>query len=145
MAKIFYTGNREAKLLSKIESSKERERIKTISAIRDNVDAFSNKLSMKLIESGLIETVSKSSVENQIARCLDTLCKAEDFDIDYMVAPFRTLISNPNIASLYLTAFIVEKLINHKDVVDVYGSDDDIYYCIQKEMTKLLNPDSSHS
>ena len=138
MAKIFYTGNREAKLLSKIESSKERERIRTISTIRDNIDAFSNKVSMKLIESGLIETVSKSSIENQIARCLDNLCKAEDFDIDYMVAPFRTLISNPNIASLYLTAFIVEKLINHKDVIDVYGSDEDIYYCIQKELSDML-------
>lgn len=138
MAKIFYTGNREAKLLSKIESSKERERIRTISAIRDNIDLFSNKVSMKMIESGLIETVSKTSVENQIARCLDNLVKAEDFDIDYMVAPFRTLISNPNIASLYLTAFIVETLINHKDVIDIYGSDDDIYFCIQKELTALM-------
>lgn len=138
MAKIFYTGNREAKLLSKIESSKERERIKTISTIRDNVDLFSSKVSMKLIETGLIETLSKSSIENQIARCLDTLCRAEDFDIDYMVAPFRTLVSNPNIASLYLTVFIVEKLIDHRDVVDVFGSDDDIYYCIQKELTDLM-------
>lgn len=138
MAKIFYTGNREAKLLSKIESSKERERIRTISTIRDNLDSFSNKVSMKLIESGLIETVSKSSVENQIARCLDTLCRAEDFDIDYMIAPLRTLISNPNIASLYLTAFVVEKLINHKDVIDVYGSDEDIYFCIQKELTNFM-------
>jgi hypothetical protein len=138
MAKIFYTGNREAKLLSKIESSKERERINTITTIRDNIDLFSNKVSMKLIESGLVETVSKSSIESQIVRCLDTLCKAEDFDIDYMVAPFRTLISNPNIASLYLTAFVVEKLINHKDVIDVYGSDEDIYFCIQKQLTQLL-------
>ena len=139
MAKIFYTGNRESKLLSKIESSKERERIKTISAIRDNIDLFSNKVSMKLIETGLIETVSKSSIENQIVRCLDTLCRAEDFDIDYAVAPFRTLISNPNIASLYLTAFVVETLIDHKDVIDVYGSDEDIYYCIQKELTDLMD------
>lgn len=140
MAKIFYTGNREAKLLSKIESSKERERIRTISTIRDNIESFSNKVSMKMIESGLIETVSKTSVENQIVRCLDNLVKAEDFDIDYMVAPFRTLVSNPNIASLYLTAFVVETLINHKDVIDIYGSDEDIYFCIQKELTKLLNP-----
>ena len=138
MAKIFYTGNREAKLLSKIESSKERERLRTISTIRDNTDAFSNKVSMKLIETGLVETVSKSSIENQIARCLDTLCKAEDFDIDYAVAPLRTLNSNPNIASLYLTTFIVEKLINHRDVIDVYGSDEDIYYCINKELAILL-------
>ncbi len=139
MGKIFYTGNRESKLLSKIESSKERERINTISTIRDNIDHFSNKVSMKLIESGLVETVSKSSIENQIVRCLDTMCRAEDFDIDYAVAPFRTLISNPNIASLYLTAFIVETLINHKDVIDVFGSDEDIYYCIQKELTDLLD------
>ena len=134
---MFYTGNREAKLLSKIESSKERERIKTLNLIRDNIEDFANKVSMKLIESGLIETVSKSSIENQIVRTLDNLIKAEDFDIDYMVAPFRTLVSNPNVASLYLTAFVVETLINHKDVIDVYGSDEDIYYCIQKELTAL--------
>ncbi|MCP4024305.1 MAG: hypothetical protein GY729_20860 [Desulfobacteraceae bacterium] len=138
MAKIFYTGNREAKLLSKIESSKERERIRTISTIRDNLDTFSNKISMKLIEKGLIETVSKNTVEAQLAKCLDNLCKAEDFDIDYQVAPFRTIISNPNIASLFVTAFVVETLINHKDVIDVYGSDEDIYYCIQKELSALL-------
>ena len=139
MAKMFYTGNRESKLLSKIESSKERERIKTIRTIRDNIDAFSNKVSMRLIEKGLIETVSKSSIENQIARCLDDLVKAEDFDIDYMVAPFRTLISSPNIACLYLTAFIVEKLINHKDVIDIYGSDEDIYFSILKELNRFMN------
>ncbi len=138
MAKMFYSGNREAKLLSKIESSKERERIKTISAIRDNTDFFANKVSMKLIEEGLIETVSKSAIENQIVRCLDNLIKSEDFDIDYAVAPFRTLVPNPNIASLYLTAFVVEKLINHKDVVDVFGSDEDIYYCIHKQLTNLM-------
>jgi len=138
MAKLFYTGNREAKLLSKIETSKERERIRTINTIRDNVDTFSNKVAMKLIEKGLVETVSKSSVENQIARCLDTLCKAEDFDIDYMIAPLRTIVPNANIASLYLTAFVVEKLINHKDVIDIFGSDEDIYFCIQKELSAIL-------
>ncbi len=138
MAKIFYTGNREAKLLSKIESSKERERIRTLSTIRDNIDTFSNKISMKLIETGLIETVSKNTIENQLAKCLDMLCRAEDFDVDYQVAPFRTLISNPNIAGLYITAFVVETLINHKDVIDVYGSDEDIYYCIQKELSAQL-------
>ncbi len=138
MAKIFYTGNRESKLLSKIESSKERERIRTLSTIRDNIDTFSNKISMKLIETGLIETVSKNTIENQLAKCLELLTHAEDFDIDYQVAPFRTLVPNFNIASLYITAFVVETLINHKDVVDVYGSDEDIYFCIQKELSALL-------
>lgn len=138
MGKTFSKGNREANLLSRIESSKERDRIRAINAVRDNVESFSNKVAMKLVENGLVETVSKNSIQEQIAKCLETLCRAEDFDIDFQIAPFRTLVQNPNVVSLYLTAFIVEKLINHKDVIDIFGSDDDIYYCIQKETAKLV-------
>lgn len=137
MGKTFHVGNRESKLLSKIESSKERERIQTINAVRNDVDAFSNKIAMKLVENGLIETVSKNTIQEQLAKCLDRLCRAEDFDIDYQVAPYRSVVSSPNIASLYITAFVVEKLIDHKDVIDIFGSDEDIYFCIQKEVAKL--------
>lgn len=138
MGKIFRVGDRETKLLSKIESSKERERFQIITAIRNNTDVFSNKISMKLIEQGLIETVSKSSIQEQLEKCLLALCNSEDFDIDYQIAPLRGLVSNPNIASLYVTAFVIEKLINHKDVVDIYGSDEEIYFCIKKEITQLV-------
>jgi hypothetical protein len=138
MGKTFHVGDRETKLLSKIESSKERERIQIINAIRENNDTFSNKIAMKLIEQGLIETVSKNSIQEQLAKCLTALCAAEDFDIDYQIAPLRGLVSNPNIASLYVTAFVTEKLIDHKDVVDIYGSDEEIYFSIKKEITQLV-------
>lgn len=138
MGKTFNLGHREAKLLSKIESSKEREKSRAIHAVRENIDMFSNKVSMSLVENGIVETLSKNAIQEQIAKCLDTLCKAEDFDIDFQIAPFRTLVQNPNVVSIYLTAFILEKLINHRDVIDIFGSDDDIYHCIQKETEKLL-------
>jgi len=138
MGKTFNLGHREAKLLSKIESSKERDRSRAIHTVRENIDMFSNKVSMSLVENGIVETSSKNSIQEQIAKCLDTLCKAEDFDIDFQIAPFRTLVQNPNIVSIYLTAFILEKLINHKDVIDIFGSDDDIYHCLQKETEKLM-------
>ena len=137
MGKTFHVGNRESKLLSKIESSKERDRIQTINAVRNDVDGFSNKIAMKLVETGLIETVSKNTIQEQIAKCLDRLCRAEDFDIDYQVAPYRSLVSSPNVAGLYITAFVVEKLIDHKDVIDIFGSDEDIYFCINREIAKL--------
>lgn len=139
MGKTFQVGNREAKLLSKIESSKEREKIETINAVRENIDSYSSKVSMKLIENGLIETVSKNSIQEQIKKTLETMCRAEAFEIDYQIAPYRTIVSSPNTVSIYLTAFIVEKLVNHKDVVDIFGGDDDIYFCIQKETAKLLS------
>ncbi len=138
MGKTFQIGNRESKLLSKIESSKERERFRSINAVRDNVEPYSNKVSMKLVEEKLIETVSKNSIQEQIAKCIEEMGRAEDFDIDFQIAPLRSLVQNPNVVSLYLTTFIVETLINHKDVIDIYGSDDDIYYCIQKVTAQFI-------
>ncbi len=139
MGKVFNVGSREAKLLSKIESSKEKEKRRILNALQDNIDSFSNKVSMKLVETGLIETISKNSIQEQITKCLETMCRAESFDIEFQIAPFRNIVQNPNVVSLYLTAFIIEKLINHKDVIDIFGSDDDIYHCIQQETSKLVD------
>lgn len=139
MGKTFRVGSREANLLNKIESSKERDRIRSINAVRDNIEMFSNKVAMKLVENKLVETLSKNSLQKQIEKCMEIMCRAEDFDINYQISPFRTLVRNPNVVSLYLTAFIVETLINHRDTIDIYGSDEDIYYCIQTVTSQLMS------
>ena len=138
MAKVFRPSSRESSILSKIESSKERERRMAISAIRDVIDALSNAVAMKLVESNLVETTNKNTLEEQIYRCLEKMSHAEDFDIDYQISPIRNLIPQPHIVSLYLTAFVIEKLINHKDVVDIFGSDEEIYFCINQQVKKHL-------
>jgi hypothetical protein len=86
----------------------------------------------------LVETTDKNSLEEQIIKCLDTLGKADEFDIDYLIAPYRGLVKHPHVVSLYVTAFLLEKLINHKSVVDIFGSDNDIYSCIHKQVAKVL-------
>ena len=138
MAKVFRPSSRESSILSKIESSKERARRLSISGIHECIDALSNAIAMKLVENNLVETTSKNSLEEQIQGCLDKLSHAEDFDIDYQVSPFRLLVPQPNIVSLYVTAFVLEKLINHKDVIDIYGSDEEIYSCINYQVGKFL-------
>ena len=138
MGKIFRPSTREASILSKIESSKEYARRKSIAAIQDHIDPLSNAISSKLVESNLVETTNKNSLEEQIKYCLDKMSRADDFDIDYMISPVRTLIPNPHIVSIYVTAFVLEKLLNHKDVVDIYGSDEDIYECINRQVAKFL-------
>ncbi|MBU1170157.1 MAG: hypothetical protein KKD44_11390 [Proteobacteria bacterium] len=138
MSKIFRPNNKESILLSKIESSKERDRRLSINMVRDHGASLSNSIAMKLVENKIIETKSKNSLEEQISGKLDELCRADDFDVDYQVAPFRSLIPNPNLVSLYLTAFVLETLINHKDVIDIYGSDEEIYHCINKQTMKFM-------
>ena len=138
MGKVFRPSNRESSILSKIESSKEQARRRSISAARDYVEILGNAIASKLVENKIVETTNKNSLEEQITKCLDALCRADDFDIDYLVAPYRQLVQQPNIVSLYVTAFLLEKLLNHQSVVDIFGSDTDVYGCIHKQVVKIL-------
>jgi len=138
MAKTFRPSTREATIISKIESSKEHARRRAISNLRDCLDPLANTVAMKLVENGLVETQSKNSLEEQILKCLETLTRADDFDIDYQIAPIRNLVPNPHLISLYLTAFVIEKMINHKDVIDIYGSDEEIYATINRQVQHYL-------
>jgi len=138
MPKVFRTSTRESSIISKIESSKEYARRKKITSVKDFIEPLSNAIAMKLVETNLVETTSKNVLEEQIAKCLERLSHAEDFDIDYQNAPFRNIVPQPHVVSLYLTAFVIETLINHKVVVDIYGSDVEIYNCINKQVTKFL-------
>ena len=138
MAKVFRPSNRESSILSRIESSKEHARRTAISMVREDPERFANPIAMKLVEEHLVETTNKNALEEQIVKCLETLSHADEFDIDYQIAPFRNLVQQPNVVSLFLTAFVIEKLINHKSVVDIFGSDADIYMCIHKQVAKLL-------
>lgn len=138
MGKVFRPSTREFNIISKIESQKEHARKSAIIHLRDRIEPLSNAVAMKLVENNLVETTNKNSLEDQLRRCLEVLIHAEDIDVDYQVAPLRHLVQNPNIVSLYLTAFVIEKLIDHKDVVDIFGSDEDIYHCIDRQVEKLL-------
>jgi len=139
MGKIFRPSSRESTILSKIESSKEYERRQAINAVRDRMEPLASSISQRLIDSSLVETTSKNTLEEQIRGCLDKLTRSDDFEVDYQVAPIRRLVPHPHIVSLYVTAFVIEKLIKHKDVVDIFGSDEDIYLCINREVIKNLS------
>ncbi len=138
MGKVFRPSTRESSILSKIESTKEHKRRLAISSIRDCLDPLASAIAMKLIEASLVETTSKNSLEEQIKGCLEKLSRASDFDIDYQVAPVRNIVPDHNVVSLYVTAFIIESVLNHKDTVDIFGSDEEIYVTVNQQVRKHL-------
>ena len=138
MAKVFRPSSRESSILSKIESTKEHIRRMAISRVRDCSEPLANGIATKLVEKHLIETTNKNILEEQFQKCLEKLGRMDDFEIDYQIAPIRNIVPNPQIVSLYVTAFVIEKLINHKDVVDVYGSDEEIYFTINQQVKKYM-------
>jgi hypothetical protein len=140
MAKVFRPSRGESKILSRIETSKERARRFAIEQARNVSEALGNAVAMKLIEQKLIQTTSKDDIQKQIAASVEKLARSDEFDIEYQIAPFRNLVPRPNIVSLYLTAFVVEQLINHRSVEDIYGSDEEIYNCINRQVAKFILP-----
>ena len=138
MAKTFRPSRGESRILSRIESSKERARQLAIQQTKNVLEPLSNALAMKLIENKLIQTTSKEDIEAQIAASLEKLTRSDEFEIEYQIAPLRTLVPRPHIVSLYLTAFVVEQLINHRSVEDIYGSDEEIYNCINRQVSRFI-------
>jgi len=137
MARDYRLNTRESGIVSRIDAAKESKQAFTLRQLKDKQNNLSNMLATKLIEKNLVETNSKTELEEQINRCIDTLCNAEEFEIQFQIAPLKDTVPKGELIGLYITAFIVEKLINHPSIVDIYGTDLDIYDCINNQIKKI--------
>ncbi|MGD8371728.1 MAG: hypothetical protein PVG64_04610 [Syntrophobacterales bacterium] len=138
MARDYRPNIRESNVISRLDSAKEAARAGAINQLYEVGEDLANRIAMKLIERELIETKNKKELERQLSGCIKTLISAEDFDVQYQISPLRTLVRRPNFISLYITAFIIEKLINHRTIVDIYGTDEEIYDSVNSQVNKMI-------
>lgn len=138
MAREHRPNARESAVISRLDHEKESQRFIAMNLLRQNLDSLSDKIATKLIEERLVDTTSKDDLENQINFALQNLLTAEDFDVQYHIANVRTLVPRPHFISLYVTAYVIEKLIDHRCIVEIYGTDEDIYHCVNKQVSKLI-------
>jgi hypothetical protein len=129
---------RESAVISKLDHEKESQRYNAMNLLRQHMDSLSEKIATKLIEERLVDTTSKDDLDGQINFALQTLLTAEDFDIQFHIANVRTLVPRPHFISLYVTAYVIEKLIDHRCIVEIYGTDEDIYHCVNRQVSKLI-------
>lgn len=115
------------KTIRSIDRKREQERRFMLQKSKENAEELATKLVQRLLDKGVIETTSTQILQNVFAEQLRRLSSLEDFDIQIKVAPIRTIVPDPNIVSLYLTQFIIEDLIDHSAIQDIYGEDLDIY------------------
>lgn len=138
MAREYRPNVKESAVISRLDHEKESQRFNAMNLLRQHQDVLSDKIATKLIEERLVETTSKDDLENQIHFSLQTLLTAEEFDIQFHIANVRTLVPRPHFVSLYVTAYIIEKLIDHRCIVEIYGTDEDIYHCVNRQVVKLI-------
>lgn len=138
MGRLFHNDRVERSLTARLDRSKERARQDMLYRVRENIDEIPGRIAMRLIEDQLLETNSKKDIEAQIKICLEGLVEAEEFDVNMFMAPYREVVANPNMVALYTTAWILENLLDHPSVVDIFGSDEQVYKAIHGTVEPFL-------
>jgi len=63
----------------------------------------------------------------------------EEFDVQFKIAPIRSIATDPNFISLYVTQYIIEDLLDNPKVLDVFGDDLEIYTVVESVLS-ILRP-----
>ncbi len=127
-------GNRAVR---DIDRKREQERRFILSAAYKNADRVAIRLVQKLLDAHIIETSSESAIRELFENLFKNMQDMEDFDIQYKIAPLRQLVVNANFLSLYLTQYIIEDLLNHPKIQDVFGDDLEIYKVVDSVVDSL--------
>jgi len=137
MARHINPNMKTNKTIDAIDRKRERERQFLLEKTRDHAEELAISLVQRLLDEHIIETNSDRAIRETIEKQLKKLIDMEEFDLLFKVAPIRSICQDPNIVSLYLTQFVVEDLVEHPNIKDVYGDDLDVYNAIDSIFSKL--------
>jgi len=133
----FDTGRVQEKLLNKLERKEKQEAFQRDRFFKYKMPEIQSRLSQSLLMEKIIETDNLTSLSDLISKGIKKFTKLNEFDYKYFIAPLRDLLPRPNPISLYMTQYILEVVINDPCVVDVYGTDLDIYKVVNEVITRI--------
>lgn len=137
MARHLNPSSSTNKTIDAIDRKRERERQFMLKKARENADDLAIALVQRLIDQHIIETNLVTAIQDTIRKQLQTVGDMEEFDIQFKIAPIRNLTQDPNLLSLYITQFVIEDLIDHPNIQDVFGDDLDVYKAVDSILKKI--------
>ncbi|MBU0673763.1 MAG: hypothetical protein KJ950_03870 [Proteobacteria bacterium] len=120
----------DAKASNSIDRKREQERRYMMQAAFKNCDDLAIRLVQRLLDKHIIETSSIDSIREVLAHQLKKIADMDEHDVNFKIAPIRQLVPNPNFISLYITQYIIEDLIDHRDIEDIFGDESEIYLAV---------------
>ena len=137
MARHINPSNSTNKTIDAIDRKRDRERLFLLKKARENSNELSVALVQRLLDQHIIETNDVSSIQEAIEKQLRAMSDLEEFEMRYKIAPIRNLTQDPNIASLFITQFIIENLIDHPNIQDIFGDDLDVYRTVDSILSTI--------
>ncbi len=137
MARHINPSNSTNKTIDAIDRKRERERQFMLKKSRELAPELAISLVQRLLDLHIIETNSVQAIQDVMEKQLQRMSDMEEFDMQFKIAPIRNLTQDPNVISLYLTQFIIEDLLNHTNIQDVFGDDMEIYRAVDSVLSKI--------
>ena len=128
--KYRYSGTTHDKLIDRLERKEKKESVRRDRFFKFKLSEIHNKVSQALLLNKIIETENPHAISDLIMQGLNKAYKTSEFDFKYFIAPIRNVVPRPNPYSLYLTQYILEVIIDNPNVIDIYGTDLEIYKLI---------------
>ncbi|WP_028584628.1 hypothetical protein [Desulfogranum mediterraneum] len=137
MARHINPSNSTNKTIDAIDRKRERERQVMLKKARENSRELAVSLVQRLIDQHIIETNSASAIQESIEQQLCAMGDMEEFEMRYKIAPIRNLTQDPNIISLFITQYVIEDLLEHSNIQDIFGDDLDVYRAVDSILSAL--------
>ena len=137
MARYANPNRQTAKLTDRIDRRRENERYVLLRKSRDHAEELATTLVQRLLDEHIIETNSDRAIRESVEKQLKKMSDMEEFDLNFKVAPLRSLVQDPNIVSLFMTQYVIEDLIDHPNIQDVFGDDQDVYKAVDSVFSKI--------
>jgi hypothetical protein len=127
----------DAAASNSIDRKREQERRFMLSSAFKNSEELAGRLVQRLLDKHIIETTSVDSIREALSNQLKHISELEEHEFNFKIAPIRQLVPNANILSLYMTQYIIEDLIEHRDIEDIFGDENDIYMAVDSVLGTL--------
>lgn len=135
--KNFNTGRVQDKLINRLERKEKQQAFQRDRFLKFKINEIHNSLSQALLMEEIVETDNTAAFSDLLLRGLKKLTRTSEFDYKYFIAPIRNLVPRPNPISLYITQYILEVIVNDPSVIDVYGTDMDIYKTVNRVVSDI--------
>jgi hypothetical protein len=135
--KYRYSGRTHDKLIDRLERKEKRESNRRDRFFKFKLSEIHNKLSQTLLLKKVIETENPQAISDLIMQGLTKAYKTSEFDFKYFIAPIRNIVARPNPYALYFTQYILEVIINDPNVIEIYGTDLEIYQLIDGIISEI--------
>lgn len=137
MARHINPSNATNRTIDAIDRKRDRERMVLLKKARENSRELAVALVQRLLDQSILETNDVMAIQEAIDHQLRTMGDLEEFEMRYKIAPIRNLTQDPNIASLFITQYVIEDLLDHPKVQDIFGDDLDVYQAVDSILSAI--------